>query len=349
MNHDVGRKPSRSRWAAIGAAIAVSVGAGGVAVTHAVVTSGEKAAYFPIAPCRLFDLRPAPDLVGPRSAPLGPGETFTQAVRGTNGACSIPPDATGVAMNVTTFGGTASSFLTIWPSDVSPRPLASNLNWIAGAPPTPNKVDVKLSASGSINLFNFAGSVGVLVDVVGYYADHNHDDRYYTQSQADTQLATKADAADVYSKTQINDLPSSSVIAGGTVLREGTIFTSAPRFGTAWTVTRTSPGAYSITFPGVNVGCTGVGFPLVLVSGLEGLPGFQQLADSASTQCIPGDTTVFVRTYNLAGVATDRAFMFMAYRPGTNQILPAAPPSAIAPAVGATECTTYIDGRVECT
>jgi hypothetical protein len=110
-------------------------------------------------------------------------------VRGTNGDCDIPVDATAVAMNVTAVGGTAGSFLTIWPSDVAPRPLASNLNWVPGSPPTPNKVDVKLSADGKVNLFNFAGSVSVLADVVGYYADHNHDDRYYTKAEIDAKLS----------------------------------------------------------------------------------------------------------------------------------------------------------------
>src|SRR6476660_927594 len=83
-------------------------------------------------------------------------------------------------------------------------PLASNVLWVPGSPPTPNKVDVKLSADGNINLFNLNGSVSVLADVVGYYADHNHDDRYYT-------------------KAQIDGLPSSSVIAGGVVNSAGTV------------------------------------------------------------------------------------------------------------------------------
>jgi hypothetical protein len=181
---------SRARWAAVGAAVAVSLGVGGVAVTNAVVSTGEKDAFVPISPCRLFDLRPAPSQVGPRAAPLVDGETYTQSVTGTNGNCTIPSDATAVAMNVTAVGGTASSFLTIWPSDVTPRPLASNLNWAPGAPPTPNKVDVKLSADGKINLFNLSGTVSVLGDVVGYYADHNHDDRYYTKAEIDTKLSS---------------------------------------------------------------------------------------------------------------------------------------------------------------
>ena len=58
-----------------------------------------------------------------------------------------------------------------------------------GSPPTPNKVDTKLSADGKINLFNLTGSVSVLADVVGYYADHNHDDRYYTEAEIDTKQA----------------------------------------------------------------------------------------------------------------------------------------------------------------
>jgi hypothetical protein len=182
-----GGSVSRARWAAIGAAVAVSLGLGSVAITHATVNTGEKAVFVPISPCRLFDMRPAPDQVGPRATPLAQGETYTQAVRGVNGSCNIPADATAVAMNVTAVGGTAGSFLTIWPSDVSPRPLASNLNWVPGSPPTPNKVDVKLSvADGKINLYNPTGTVSILADVVGYYADHNHDDRYYTKTQIDT-------------------------------------------------------------------------------------------------------------------------------------------------------------------
>jgi hypothetical protein len=194
---------SRARWAAIGAAVAVSLGVGGIAVTHAVVSSGQRAGFVPIAPCRLFDLRAATQ-IGPRGAPLDAGETYTQAVTGLNGDCDIPADATAVAMNVTTVGGTAASFLTIWPSDVTPRPLASNLNWAPGSPPTPNKVDVKLSADGKVNLFNFAGTVSALADVVGYYAADIHDDRYYTKAEIDSQLAAKANSADVYTKPEID-------------------------------------------------------------------------------------------------------------------------------------------------
>jgi hypothetical protein len=158
----------RSRWAAIGAAVAVSLGAGGLAITDAASAPGGRSAFVPITPCRLFDTRSDSNNVGPRKTPLAGGETFVQQVTGTNGNCTIPLDAVGVALNVTTVNGTAASFLTVWPSDAT-RPTASNLNWVANSPATPNKVDVKLSADGKASYFSNAGTVDVISDVVGYY------------------------------------------------------------------------------------------------------------------------------------------------------------------------------------
>ena len=179
----------RLRWSAVGTAVAVVLGAGVVLPNaSAAVISGERAVFVPIVPCRLFDTRPAPDNVGPRATPLGAGEVYTQQVGGPNGNCNIPTDATAISMNVTAVGGTAGSFLTVYPADAPERPQASNLNWTPGSPAIPNKVDVKLSATRAINLFNLAGSINVLADVVGYYADHNHDDRYYTKAEIDANV-----------------------------------------------------------------------------------------------------------------------------------------------------------------
>ena len=179
----------RLRWSAVGAAVAVVLGAGVVLPNaSAAVTSGERAVFVPIVPCRLFDTRPAPDNVGPRSTPLGAFEVYTQQVGGPNGNCNIPTDATAISMNVTAVGGTAGSFLTVYPADAPERPQASNLNWTPGSPAVPNKVDVKLSATRAINLFNLAGSINVLADVVGDYADHVHDDRYYTKAEIEANV-----------------------------------------------------------------------------------------------------------------------------------------------------------------
>jgi hypothetical protein len=94
----------------------------------------------------------------------------------------IPPDAIGLSLNVTVDNPTSASYLTIFPSDVA-RPLASNLNWTAGQAPVANAVTTNISADGKVSFFNNAGTVNVIADIVGYYVDHNHDDRYYTKAE----------------------------------------------------------------------------------------------------------------------------------------------------------------------
>ena len=157
----------RTRWAAIGAAIAVSLGAGGLGLAHA-TNPTEAVALVPITPCRLFDTRTGSDTVGTRSTPLGADETYLVPVWGTHGRCAIPAGATGVSLGVTIVNPTAASYLTIFPADVA-RPLASSLNWVAGQAPTPNGVTATLSNDGQMAIYNLAGSVDVLVDIVGYY------------------------------------------------------------------------------------------------------------------------------------------------------------------------------------
>lgn len=141
------------------------------------IGSGERTAFVPITPCRVMDTRAGTDNVGPRSTPIGANESYAIQVRGTNGNCTIPTDAVGVVMNVAAVEGSANSFLTVYPSDAS-RPLAASLNWTAGQPPVSNAVTADVAADGRVSFYNLAGSVNVAADIVGYYADHNHDDRY---------------------------------------------------------------------------------------------------------------------------------------------------------------------------
>lgn len=82
----------------------------------------------PITPCRLVDTR-ATDTVGTRSTQIGASEAVTFDVWGTNGACTIPDSAVGIATNTTAVNPTGDSYLTVWPGD-DQQPLASNLNWL---------------------------------------------------------------------------------------------------------------------------------------------------------------------------------------------------------------------------
>jgi len=130
-------------------------------------TSPTPSTFVPITPCRLVDTR-STDQVGGRGTPLGAAETVTFQVWGSNGNCTIPATAVGIATNTTAVNPTGASFLTVWPADAG-KPLSSNLNWVPSSPPTPNQVTVGLSASGAISAYNHAGSIDVIIDIVGYY------------------------------------------------------------------------------------------------------------------------------------------------------------------------------------
>jgi hypothetical protein len=71
----------------------------------------------------------------------------------------------------------------------STRPNASNLNPSPGQPPTPNAVNIDIDAAGQFSVYNLQGNVNVIIDVVGVYDDHNHDDRYYTEAEVDAAIA----------------------------------------------------------------------------------------------------------------------------------------------------------------
>jgi hypothetical protein len=189
---------NRSRWAAVGAAVAVSLGAGGLMTASAEVSSGDKPVVISITPCRIADSRPAPDNIGARNGALGPDEAYTFMVHGTNGNCTVPTDAIGVVFNIGVVAPTASSFFTLWPAD-APQPLTSNLNFVGGQAALSNAVTVKLSSAGPagrVSIFNKNGSAHFTADIVAYLVGHNHDDRYYTEVELDARQWTAANILD---------------------------------------------------------------------------------------------------------------------------------------------------------
>jgi len=161
---------SRTRWVAIGAAVAVAFGGGGLLTALAVdAPPSSPGSYVGITPCRVVDTRPGSDNVGPRATPIGAGETFTTPFVGTVGKCTIPANVIAVVLNVAVVNPSASSFLTVFPGG-SDKPLAANLNWVAGQPPVSNAVTVRVGTTGGqVSFFNLAGNVDVTADVSGYY------------------------------------------------------------------------------------------------------------------------------------------------------------------------------------
>ena len=115
-------------------------------------------------------------------------ETYTIKVSGPGTSCAVPVDASAVAMNVTIANPNAASYLTVFPAGVT-VPLASSLNWTGGQAPTPNALTSDIGDGGQVSFYNKFGSVDVLADIVGYFVDHNHDDRYFTKTEINSKVA----------------------------------------------------------------------------------------------------------------------------------------------------------------
>ncbi|MEI8239229.1 MAG: DUF1501 domain-containing protein [Actinomycetota bacterium] len=119
-----------------------------------------------IAPFRALDTRKG--VGGPRVA-LGAGATRSVAVRGLKG---VPVNADSVVLNITVLGATTTSSLTVYPSGTA-RPAFSAMNFVKGAV-VPNLVIAKVGHDSTIAVYNAAGSVHVVIDVVGYLAPNAH-------------------------------------------------------------------------------------------------------------------------------------------------------------------------------
>ena len=125
-------------------------------------TNGSSAAnnaslFTAITPVRVLDTRQT-------SGPLGAGATITQQLAGVDGISST---VSAVVTNVTAVDTTAASYFTVYPGG-SP-PTASDVNWDAGQI-VPNLTVATLSSSGSISIYNNAGSANVIVDAFGYFS-----------------------------------------------------------------------------------------------------------------------------------------------------------------------------------
>lgn len=216
----------------------VLAGSGVLTASAAPISSGVRPVYVPITPCRLLDTRPGADSVGTRTGALTAGETFVTDGRGKVGACDIPADAVALGLNVAIIAPTADSYLTVFPADAAKRPVAANLNWVAGQAPTPNAVTARLAADGKIAFYNLAGTVHLAVDVQGYYQDANYDDRYYTKSDSDAKYATAAEVSDLQLRAPLEAIG---------VKNPGLAIPSDTDGTDTYTVTSTRSGRWSMT------------------------------------------------------------------------------------------------------
>jgi hypothetical protein len=132
-------------------------------VSTADQSSGSAGLFNPLVPARLLDTRTGTG----GATTLGAGGTVTLQVTGRG---NVPANGvSAVVLNVTATNPSASSYVTAWP-DGAGRPLASNLNFVAGQP-VPNRVIVPVGTNGKVDLYNFSGTVDLVVDVGGWFTD----------------------------------------------------------------------------------------------------------------------------------------------------------------------------------
>ncbi len=125
------------------------------------------AAFTPLTPARLLDTRPGLTVDGVNGAP-GPVTLGGVRVVKVTGRAGVPENDVGaVILNVTVTAPSGPGFVTVFPSGES-RPLASNLNFVAGQT-VANLVVAKVGSGGQVTLYNESPSTHLIADVAGWF------------------------------------------------------------------------------------------------------------------------------------------------------------------------------------
>lgn len=118
-------------------------------------------AFTAVTPTRILDTRNG---TGVAPGKIAGNSSITLKIGGSG---PVPANATAAVLNLTATQGTAGGYLTVYPAG-STRPTTSNLNFNAGET-RPNLVVVPLGKDGSINIYNVAGQVHAVADLMGYF------------------------------------------------------------------------------------------------------------------------------------------------------------------------------------
>ena len=124
-------------------------------------TDGAAGKYVAMTPARVLDTREG---LGAPQARVG--QAPVELALG--GVAGIPASGVSAALlNVTCVSPSAGTYITVYPTG-GDRPLAANLNAVAGQI-VPNMVIGRLGPDGKVAIFNYAGDVDLVADVMGYF------------------------------------------------------------------------------------------------------------------------------------------------------------------------------------
>ena len=119
--------------------------------------------YVALTPERVLDTRSG---LGAPQARIGQSPLETTVL----GRAGVPADnVSGVMLNVAAVTPTANTWITVYPGG-STRPTASNLNLPTGTVRA-NMVLARVGPDGTVMMYNNAGLVDLVADVVGYFTD----------------------------------------------------------------------------------------------------------------------------------------------------------------------------------
>jgi hypothetical protein len=236
---------------AVFVSIVVAVGVYFVFFSRAgTVMTGSNGEFTPLTPARILDTRSGTNVGG--LSTFGSQTTNTVTVLGQGGVPRTGVKA--VVMNVTVVNPTVASYLTVWQSGTS-RPLASSLNFVAGQVLS-NQVTVPVASDGTVQAYNNTGTVDVIFDVVGYFAntEGNPGSRYVAINPdriVDTRGAVGGTTLTPTQTANVQIAGNGSVPGAGVravVMNVTVVNPTTAGYLTIWPAGTTKPNASSINF-----------------------------------------------------------------------------------------------------
>ena len=143
---------------------------------YATVTTGTKAVFVPVPQKRVLNTTSI--------SPASPRKVTVAGVAG------VPTDAVAVVVNVAAVKPAKAGYLVAYPAGTARPPTVFTLTYAAGQVDE-SVATVKVGSLRQIAVYA-STTAPVVVDVVGYYVNHNHDDAYLTKAQAQGRTAAGA-------------------------------------------------------------------------------------------------------------------------------------------------------------
>ena len=203
-------------------------------------------------------------------APLVVQATGISATTAAGSATTVPTTAGTVALNVTVVSPDSPGFITVYPCD-APRPLASNLNYVAGQV-VANGVLAPVSSSGQVCLYS-QSPTDIIVDLAGWFPGDAFTGATPNRL-VDTRDGTGAPLAKLQPSGQLSVAVQGSILsvngnsaqvpldASAVALNVTVVNPESGGFVTVWPCSATRPNASNLNFTAGKVVANNVVAPI---------------------------------------------------------------------------------------